>query len=75
MLNQSHVACNLVTNFEVALMKKLWQCSVMNKFPRKITSRSVCAQHAAGAKGSPGERSQSPSPHLRGGGGEGYGYT
>ena len=30
LINQSHVACNLVTNFEVALIKKLWQCSVPN---------------------------------------------
>ena len=25
------MACNLVTNFEVALIKKLWQCSVLSR--------------------------------------------
>ena len=25
------MACSLVTNFEVALMKKLWQCSVLSR--------------------------------------------
>ena len=30
-INQSRVACNLVTNFEVALIKKLWQCSVLSR--------------------------------------------
>ena len=27
------MACNLVTNFEVALIKKLWQCSVLSRTP------------------------------------------
>ena len=30
-INQSHVACNLVTNFGVALIKKRWQCSVLSR--------------------------------------------
>ena len=28
------MACNLVTNFEVALIKKLWQCSVLSRTQR-----------------------------------------
>ena len=29
-INQSRVACNLVTNFEVALIKKPWQCFMLS---------------------------------------------
>ena len=31
LINQSRVACNLITNFEVALIKKPWQCSVLSR--------------------------------------------
>ena len=33
LINLSRVACNLVTNFEVALIKKLWQCSCNRTLP------------------------------------------
>ena len=33
LINLSRVACNLVTNFEVALIKKLWQCSRNRTLP------------------------------------------
>ena len=29
------MACNLVTNFEVALIKKLWQCSLLSRTLRE----------------------------------------
>ena len=41
LINQSHVACNLVTNFEMALIKKLWQCSVHSRTEVGTASRGL----------------------------------
>ena len=49
-LNQLRVACDLVTNFGVALMKKLWQCSVLSSTLRVAVGKTENPQTAMHTK-------------------------
>ena len=55
------MACNLVNNFEVVLIKKLWLCSVLSRTLRVVVPAPTPHLGGGGGEG--------------GGGGGGYGHT